>query len=162
VATGYNIEVIGSSGVFFIDVSDAKHRETKHGIAASGIRLHYLAGGDGCNLKEKTFTVNPARPPIQKGKEYYRDSILDTNIFSKDAAYTLVTQGLIDNSRSVATGVAFTLEPTGNGNGTKLVFGQDSDTRGFWGKVNGKETYTALGVSLQIIPIRISISEIRQ
>lgn len=157
VAQGDRLTVIGNSGVFMIDITNATHRATNRGMAASGIKLHYLAGGDSYNLKTGAFSVNPARQPIQPGKEYYRESSLDTNIFSKGAAYTLVTQGLADNAATEATGLSFTLGPNDQGPGTKLVFRQDTGTRAYWGKVNSKETYTALGVSLQIIPLTISI-----
>lgn len=157
VATGDNLDVIGTSGVCIVDVSAAAHSVTERGISASGIRLHFLAGGDSYNLKTGTFTVNPIRAPIQAGKEYFKTSTLDTNIFAKDTVYTLITQGLIDNSADTATGLAFTLDTSGCGTGTKLVFHQDAQSGAYWGKVNGKETYTALGISLDIIPIRVTI-----
>jgi cyanophycinase len=159
VQKGNTLEVIGSSGVFLVDISKAEHRVTKRGLSATGIRLHYLASGDTYDLKHKTFTINPVRPPIKAGNEYYKETILDTNIFSKDAAYALVTQGLADNTATEAAGLAFTLEHNSRGNGSKLIFRQDSHTKGYWGKVNGKETYTALGISLQIVPLTISITE---
>ncbi len=158
-AQGDMLEVTGSSGVFMMDISQAKHRLAEDGVFASGIRLHYLGNGDSYNTKTKAFSIHPARKPIEPGKEYYKESILTTDIFYRDAAFTLVTQGLIDNTANEATGIAFTLGAGGSGSGSKLVFRKDDRSRGYWGRTDGLETYSALNVILDICPIQITIKE---
>jgi cyanophycinase len=151
------VEVIGSSGILIIDTSKAKIKETQWGPKAENVILHYLEGGDSFNLETGEFLINSRRKKIKKGKEYYKKYPLDTNIFGKDAVKEILTAGLVDNCQDRSEGLSFTLDKDGSGIGMQFIFKKINKTTGYFGKVNGKETFSALHISVDFFPITISI-----
>lgn len=156
----HTIEVIGRSGLLIIDTSGAVVEETKYGPKAKNIILHYLASGDSLNLETWAFHIAAGRKIVKKGDEYYETYPLDTNIFGKDAIKDILTAGLIDNRRDVSEGLSFTLDEEGNGIGMRLIFKKTGKTLGYYGKVNGKETYSALHVALECFPVTVRVTPV--
>jgi cyanophycinase len=149
------VEVAGSAGIIVVDAPNTASRQT------GGIRFHYLEDGDRCNIASGEFSINNLRKKIEKGKEYYETSPMRTDIFAKDAVKDIVTTGLADNRQPSAVGLAFALDPPDSGKkgkGVRLVFRKKTDTAGYWGKIQGRETYSVLNVYLDIIPIEITIN----
>jgi cyanophycinase len=158
------IEVIGRSGILIVDTRNAETVSKKNqtgltGLNAKNIILHYLEDGDSYHIQTRQFTINNQRKKIETGKEYYKTSPLNTAILGKDAVKEIITRGLVDNRQEQAVGIAFTPEENGRGRGVKMVFRKGQHTVGSWGKINGKETYTALYIYLDIVPISVKITE---
>jgi cyanophycinase len=155
------IEVTGRSGILIVDTRKAEAVSTKKqkALNAKNIILHYLEDGDSYHIQTRRFTVNNRRKKIEIGKEYYKTSPLNTDILGKDAVKEIITRGLVDNRQEQAVGIAFTLGENGRGRGVKMVFRKGRHTVGSWEKINGKETYTALYIYLDIVPISVKITE---
>jgi cyanophycinase len=155
------LEVIGRSGLLIVDTRNAEtvSKKSQKGLNVKNIILHYLEDGDSYHIQNRQFTINNQRKKIEKGKEYYKTSPLNTAILGKDAVKEIITRGLVDNQQEQAAGIAFTLEENGRGQGVKMVFRKGQHTIGCWGKINGKETYTALYIYLDITPITIKVTE---
>jgi cyanophycinase len=153
----HTVEVIGTSGILIIDTSTAKMKETQWGPKAENIILHYLEGGDSFNLETGEFLINAGRKKIKKGKEYYKKYPLDTNIFGKDAVKEILTAGLVDNYQDRSEGLSFTLDKEGSGIGMQFIFKKTDKTIGYFGKIDGKETFSALHVAVDFFPITVSI-----
>ena len=158
------IEVTGRSGILIVDTRNAETVSKKNqtgltGLNVKNIILHYLEDGDSYHIQTRQFTINNQRKKIEIGKEYYKTSPLNTNILGKDAVKEIITGGLVDNRQEQAVGIAFTLEENGGGQGVKMVFRKGRHTAGSWAEINGKETYTALYIYLDIVPISIKITE---
>ncbi|UCH93908.1 MAG: hypothetical protein JSV88_27080 [Candidatus Aminicenantes bacterium] len=56
-------------------------------------------------------------------------------------------------------GITYPLHTNVFGKDAKLVFGKSEHTVGYRARINGKSTYSALHVHLDIIPITIKIME---
>lgn len=152
-----NIDVVGESGVMIIDTSNAKHKNYGPYLSARDIKIHYLESGDKYNLKTGNFTINETKKTTL-GYEYYSGNELNTDIFGSDSVISTITYDLVDNTETEAIGLAFGMD----GTGVKLTFSQRDDTEGYWGKIEGKETYAATNVYLDIVPIKVKIKEMKE
>jgi hypothetical protein len=159
------IEVIGSSAVLLVDTRNALPAHPQPGAKVQNIILHYLEEGDIYFIETGKFTIHPVRKKIETGKEYHQRYPLDTNIFGKDAIKEIITSGLTDSQQKESVGLAFTLDPdkkntsSSSGTGVKLVFKKGEHTAGYWARIKGKSTYSALHVHLDIIPFTVKIME---
>jgi len=159
------IEVIGTSCILLVDTREAVPAHPQPGAKVQNIILHYLEEGDIYFMETGKFTIHPERKKIETGKEYYKTYPLHTNIFGNDAIKEIITDGLVDNQEKEAVGMAFTLDPEkkntseSSGTGVKLVFKKDEHTAGYWARINGKSTYSALHIHLDIFPISVKIME---
>jgi len=160
IVQGNTVEVVGESGVIIVDVSMGKKALLNKGLAAKDIIIHYIEKGDIYNAITKEFTINENKDTTS-GYEYYEGNSLNTNIFGSDSIKQALTFDLVDNTENEAIGVSFDLTNDTKGLGTKFVFRKGDNTEGFWGKIQGKESYAALNVYLDIVPIEISIKEIK-
>ena len=152
--------VVGSSGVIIIDTENAEVMETNSGPKIRNITLHYLENGDSFNTETGKFTIDPVRKKIEKGKEYYDNNSLDTNILGKDAVKELITTGLIDCKQQKAEGLTFTLLPGGSGMGMHMTFSKMDNTTGYYAEIDEVETYSALYISFECFPISINIKPV--
>jgi cyanophycinase len=157
------IEVVGRSGVLLVDSGSAQLAAAGSGtsVKVRNLILHYLEAGDVYHLDSGTFSINKKRKKIEPGKEYYETSPLKSDIFARDAVKEIITAGLTDNRQSEAVGIAFTLgsdpkEKT-DANGVRLVFRKSKGTCGYWAKIEGKGTYSALNVYLDIVPVTVQV-----
>ncbi|MTI70590.1 MAG: cyanophycinase [Firmicutes bacterium] len=155
VSKGNELEVIGENGVMIIDTSKASKTFVDTRLKATGIIISYLEKGDKYNVLTKEFTINEKKQTTL-GYEYYTGNKLNTNIFGKDSVVDTLTYDLVDNIETEAVGVSFNLE----GVGIKLVFNQDSETKGYWGKIDGEESYAVANVKLDILPVKVEIIEL--
>ncbi len=157
------VEVIGRSGVLIVDTREAVSEKFQPGAVFGDIILHYLEEGDIYQTETGTITIDPRRKKIEPGKEEYETSPLDTNIFGKDAIKEVIIAGLVDNRQKEAVGLGFRLEPAGKetargkGKGVKLVFRKSEQTVGYYAEIEGRDTYTALNVRLDIYPVFVEI-----
>lgn len=162
VCQGNNVEVFGRSGVLMIDVAKAAVKETPLGPKGENVILHYLEEGDSYNLKTRQFQIHPGRKRVEKSKEYYESYSLDTNILGGDAVKEIITIGLADNLQEKSEGLAFTLEKDGSGPGMHMIFKKTNDTIGFFGTVDGRDTYSVLNVSLDFFPIIVQVKPLEK
>ncbi|MCU0286396.1 MAG: cyanophycinase, partial [Acidobacteria bacterium] len=154
---GNTVEVLGSSGVLMIDIAKASICETPMGPKGENVILHYLEEGDSFNLETRQFYINPKRKRIERSKEYYESYSLDTNILGGDAVKEIITIGLIDNLQEKSEGLAFILEKDGFGLGMRMIFRKSKDTVGYYAKIGGKDTYTALYAVLDFFPVTVQV-----
>ncbi|MBS4539169.1 cyanophycinase [Clostridium sp. D2Q-11] len=156
VLTGDELEVIGESGVMIIDTAGATYKNYGSRLSANDIRLHYLETGDKYNKKTQEFTINSDKETTL-GYEYYSGNELNTNIFGENSVIPTITKDLVDNTEKESMGLSFDTD----GNGVKLIFNQKEDTQGYWGKIDGRESYAATNVYLDILPIKVQIKEMK-
>ena len=151
------VEVIGASGVIVVDISKAAKDPKNKNFSAAGIKLHYLESGDMFNTVTTQATVNKDKPTTS-GIEYYTGNSLTTNILGIDTIKKVIADDLIDNTAKQAVGISFDMENGSSiANGTKFIFRKGEGTEGFWGKLNGIGSYSAVNVYLDIVPIKVRI-----
>lgn len=158
IITGDTMQVLGENGVIVVDLANAKVTNTDN-FSMKGIRVSYLETGDGFNMEDKTFSINPAKDLSLIGDEYYEGNTLNTNVFGPDAIMDLMTTELVDNTATESIGITFNLDSKNKGQGLKLIFSETDETEGYWGKVDGINSYAAINVNLDFIPITITIEE---
>lgn len=151
------VSAAGTSGIIIVDTANAEVIETPPGPKIKNIILHYLENGDSFNTETGKFTINPVRKKIEKGKEYYENYPLDTNILGKDAVKELLTTGLIDNKKQKAEGLSFTLLPDGTGTGMHMIFSKNETTSGYYAEIDEVETFSVLNVTFECFPISVSV-----
>jgi cyanophycinase len=160
------LEVVGRSGVLLMDIKNGRYGDIvsghKRDVLYLNLLLHYLESGDVYDIKQDTFTINKQRKLIENGKEYYKISPLKTDIFGKDSIKNIMTTGLVDNQNDHAKGIAFDFSTKSKGlaNGVRLVFRSSHGTRGYFGKIDGRQTYSALHVYLDIVPLVVTVEEV--
>lgn len=148
-----SIEVVGESGLIIVDLEDAQAPKGKR-FALNNITMHYLEKGDRFNLTTETFDLHE-RHVTTKGIEYYSKNPIATDLFGPQKLKTLLTEDLVDNEADVAEAVWFDMENDKRGIGFKFTFSKTDQTEGFWGRINGVSSYSALHVKLDIEPIRV-------
>lgn len=156
IVVGNEIEVVGENGVIIADISEALKDPDSVKMRATGIKLHYLEQGDKYNIESKEITINEAKVTTL-GYEYYYGNSMYTDIFGPYSMVDAITIDLVDNEANECVGIAFDMENENKGIGCKLIFKKGQDTEGFWGKINGRETYAATNVYLDIVPIEIKM-----
>ncbi|MGG4498672.1 cyanophycinase [Brevibacillus reuszeri] len=154
VVKGNEIQVIGASGMFLIDVS--KTTLSKKG-AYENVDVSYIEKGDKYNFATKQFTMDESKTLIPKGKEYYEGNSLNTNIFGSDAAKTALLDDLIDNTEKQSRGLAFSLDSDKKGKGVSVVFSKTANTIGYYDA--SEYASSALHVRMDIIPIEVQVKE---
>lgn len=152
------VQAIGESGIMMVDISNAKRDLKSHTLKASNIKINYMEKGDKFNLKTKEITPNKLKEETT-GYEYYDGNSLDTNIFGLDSIKNVITYDLVDNTSDKAVGISFDMEEDMKGSGVQLTFRKAKDTKGYYGKINGKESYTVANVYLDIEPISVKINK---
>ncbi|MDP4549415.1 cyanophycinase [Alkalihalobacillus macyae] len=151
-----SIEVVGESGLVIVDLSKAK--KTKDFPAAmKGVSISYIEKGDRYFWDTKKYMITEDKPVIETS--YYPASSVNTAIFGEDALKQVLTYDLVDSKSNQAIGLAYELTSEKKGKGFKLVFSQTKDTKGYWGKIDGVESYAAINVSLDLNPMKIKLKE---
>lgn len=157
VVKGNEYEAVGASGVVVVDISQAAKDEKSDRFRASNIKIHYLEKGDKYNAATKAITINSAKPTTS-GIEYYTKNSLNTNIFGSDSIKQVITADLVDNQAKEAVGISFDMAKDSNKSaGTQFIFRKGEGTEGFWGKINGTGSYSAVNVYLDIVSIEVNI-----
>ena len=151
---GDKIEVYGESGVIVLDFRAMKAEGNGN---FKNITLHYLAQGDSMNLGSGKYSTNSAKDMSLVGNEYYAGNQLNSNIFGEDAVKNMITEGLLDNTAQKAQGIAFRMVSDSEAEGVKLIFKETDESSGYFGKVNGENSYAVYNVKLEIVPIKLSI-----
>lgn len=155
VVKGDEVEVVGTAGVTIVDTSMATFKASKPGLV-SNVKVHYIEAGDKYNLSTGKFTINEAKETTE-GYEYYKGNTLNTDIFAKDIAKQAMTTDLVDNTAAESIGISFEMKNKNIGDGIHVTFRKGLDTEGYWGKINGLETYAALNVYMDMLPIQVNI-----
>jgi len=155
VVKGNEVEVVGTAGVTIVDTSMATFKSYKLGLV-SNVKVHYIETGDKYNLITGKFSINEAKETTE-GYEYYRGNTLNTDIFAKDIAKQAMTTDLVDNTATESIGISFEMKNKNIGDGIHVTFRKGIDTEGYWGKINGLETYAALNVYMDMLPIQVNI-----
>ncbi len=166
VCQGDTIEVLGSSGILVVDVAAAKAAgdftwSTDSGFKAKGIVLHYLEEGDSYNIATRTPLPRPERKPIVEGKQENADYPLETNLFGRDTFRDMLVDGMAENQKGEASGIAFTLDKDGRGTGSQWTVRKTAKTGAYYASIKDKDTYTVTNVSLEVQPVSLKVKKIR-
>ncbi|MGC5326909.1 cyanophycinase [Brevibacillus sp. SYSU BS000544] len=156
VVKGSEIQVIGASGMFLVDVS--KVSTTKSG-AYTNVDVSYIEKGDKYNFATKKFTLDKSKTLIPKGSEYYEGNALNTNIFGSDAAKFALLDDLVDNTAAEFRGMAFSLDKENKGKGVTVVFSKTANTEGYYDAT--EYASSALHVRMDILPIEVKVKELK-
>ncbi|MGA9289042.1 MAG: cyanophycinase [Anaerobacillus sp.] len=149
-----SIEVIGESGLVIVDLSEAK--KTKEFPAAlKDVNVSYIEKGDRYFWKSKSYEITEDKPEIEE--PYYPESSTNTGIFAEDMLKKVLTYDLVDSDSDEAVGLAYELTSEKKGEGFKLVFSKSAQTKGYWGKIDGEESYAAVNVSLNVTPMEVKL-----
>ncbi len=149
-----SIEVIGESGLVIVDLSEAK-KTTDFPTAMKDVSMSYIEKGDRYFWESKTFEITEDKPLIEE--PYYPESATNTGIFGEDALKQVLTYDLVDSDSDEAVGLAYELTSEKKGEGFKLAFQETGQTQGYWGKIDGEESYAAINVSLDITPMEVKL-----
>ncbi|RSK27179.1 cyanophycinase [Bacillus sp. HMF5848] len=150
------ITAIGESGVMIFDFENAiKEKDTR--FSMSDIKVSYIEKGDVFHLDTKTFDIIENRDTT-KGYEYYTPNPMTTDIFVAGALPKVLTYDLVDNEAKEAKALGFEMKNDVQGNGFIFTFRETDETEGYWGKIDGVETYAALNVMMDISPMDIKLS----
>lgn len=158
------LEVAGRSGILILDINHILPTERRLNGEIHHIMVHYLEEGDTYNLEKGTCTIHESRKKIAPGKEYYTSSPLETAVFGRDIVKEMITTGLADCTVTQAVGLGFSLDCTDKtkANGFAWTFSKGKDTVGYYGKCNDKETYSVVGVNLDVAPIWVSVERTKK
>lgn len=143
--------------------------EENTAIAVSGNEFEVLgveASRNGVvvvDLKEgiESYQINKTRETT-KGQEYFDGNTLNTNIFGKGALVDMIAEELVDNTAAASTGLSFEMLDDVNAIGVKVIFSETENTEGFYGKISGQYTYSAVNVNVSIVSITLTIQEVQQ
>ena len=164
VCRGETIEVLGSSGILVADVAAAKAAgdfswSTDGGLRARGVILHYLEEGDRFDLATRAPLPLPERKPVEKGKEANASYPLETNIFAPDAFRNMLVDGMAENRQGETSGIAFTLDSEGRGNGSQWTLRKTEKTAGLYASIRDIDTYSVTCVSLDVQPVSLRVKK---
>ncbi len=164
VCRGNTIEVLGSSGILVTDVAAAKAAgdftwSTDDGFRAKGVILHYLEEGDCFDLASRTPLPRPERKRIEKGKEANASFPLETSLFAPDAFRNMLVDGLAENRKGEASGIAFTLDEEGRGTGSQWTLRKTERFAGLYASIKDVDTYSVTYVSLDVEPISVRVKK---
>ncbi len=149
-----SIEVIGESGLVIVDLSEAK-KTKDFPTAMKDVSISYIEKGDRYFWETKTYQITEDKALIEQ--PYYPESATNTGIFGEDALKQVLTYDLVDSDSNEAVGLAYELTREKKGEGFKLVFSESDQTKGYWGKIDGQESYAAVNVSLDITPMEVKL-----
>ena len=149
-----SIEVIGESGLVIVDLSNAK-KTTAFPTAVKDVNISYIEKGDRYFWESKTYQITDDKPLIEQ--PYYPESSTNTGVFGEDALKQVLTYDLVDSDSNEAVGLAYELTDEKKGEGFKLVFSEADHTKGYWGKIDGVESYAAINVSLDVTPMEVKL-----
>jgi cyanophycinase len=149
-----SIEVVGESGLVIVDLSKAR-KTADFPTAMKDVNISYIEKGDRYFWESKTYQITEDKPLIEQ--PYYPESTTNTGIFGEDALKQVLTYDLVDSDSNEATGLAYELTGDKKGEGFKLVFSETNQTKGYWGRINGEESYAAINVSLDVTPMEVKL-----
>jgi cyanophycinase len=146
------IEVVGAGHVTIVDAADATCEDGPLGCRISNVRLDCLAAGDRFDSKTGEVTVNRVKKPIAAGTEEWNGNHPIPDIAGSNALLQALIDGLANNTSRTQLG--YMLKYNQNyGHGYRFTFRETDATRGHAGDVDGDESYSIVGVRLNIDPV---------
>ncbi|WP_406696800.1 cyanophycinase [Singulisphaera sp. Ch08] len=156
VREGGTLEILGTGGVTIVDATRASLRDGSFGVTLSGLVLDYLEHGDRYNVATRSCLIHPDKPRIAAGGESFGDRRIVADLGQAGALRQAITRGLVDNT--AASQVGLLLDFAGDhGRGYRFTFSETSQTRGYFGQVDGNNSYAAQGVRLDVRPIAVQV-----
>lgn len=152
VIRGDEVEVIGSRGALFVDMSDALVDPQLADFNVRSARLNFLAKGDRLNLATRVVSSARSQPMAMsatQAKAYFLDILGDNSIVH-------AMENVLLGPAGECRGLAFAFKPTAAGALADLGFDwrlyKSADTAGW----SGAGTSTLVNVRLDIVPIRVA------
>lgn len=155
-ATSQKMHVAGPGGVTVLDAKNARISRVRQWTKMENLAVSYLEEGDSFDLETRTVTPSSGKKAIE-GMEAFTDPFTNQlGVLSQDyySFRDLYTRYLIDNSRN---GSVQALNLTGQDTGVNLILRKEKTSRGFFsGTSRDERQYTVSGLSMDLIPVRIS------
>lgn len=167
-----SFEVIGTGAVTILDASRATWEEGPLGVRVSGVEVTLLQEGDRYDLRTGEIRVHEQKTLIRQGEEYRKGNRVITDLTQTNAFHRAMTVGLIDNTAQ--TQIGWMLRQSGQQNqarqdtqdtqgqqgqpprfGYKFTFSKTDSTAGYFGTVNGVDSYAAVRVRMDVEPLTV-------
>jgi cyanophycinase len=148
------IEVIGTNGLTIVNLSKAVKDNKKKHSEIKDIVISYIENGDTYDINKDEFKI------LQRDflTEYdYAPQITATSIFDK-IKYA-ITLNLFDDKVKDTMGISFELKGEEKAEGFILKFRKEKDTKIFCGEIKGNESFAAVKVHMDIIPVIMTIKK---
>ncbi len=154
--TDGRLDVLGRGGVTIVDASRAGLADGPLGVRLTGLRVHYLERGDAFDVPRRALRVHPSKARIAAGDEHFTSRRAPADLSQTDAVRRTLIAGLIDHAAESRTGVLLRCDGE-EGHGYLFTFTETSETRGYCGPVDGRRSYAAFGVQLEVRPITVTL-----
>jgi cyanophycinase len=152
VAPDGTVEVVGAGYVTIVESDGAKCADGPLGCRMTDITVSCLAAGDRFDPKSGEPTIYNGRTLIVEGTESMNGNHLIPDISSIEAVRYALFKGLADNTSRRQMGVTLTYNRH-HGHGYQFKFTKSDRTRSYTGEVNGIDSYSVVGVQLNIEPV---------
>ncbi len=151
------IEVIGTGGVFVVDVKKTLKKNVETG-QYKNVGISYLEGKDSLDLNTGTYSMDESKYTTI-GYEYLATENPDTtgSLSANQKLNQLISYGLVDNE--LRSSVKTYLYGS-DGNGYAFTFNKVEETEGYWGQSGAADLYSFKNVNLNIDPIKVDIQSL--
>ena len=162
---GHDVEVVGSGGALFVDLAAATSDARLGGFNVAGARLSYLGNGDRLDLRTRTVMpasiratgqrIDPRAAGFAPGLEQ-APFLLDV---LADGAVLRAMTHVLDGPAVELRGLAFDARPDAGPPrdlGFEFRFYRGPDTAGWYSSSLGTDSYTVVGVRLDVRPVRVA------
>ena len=162
---GQDVEVVGSGGALFVDLAAATSDARLGAFNLAGARLTYLGDGDRLELRTRTVTpasiranaqrIDPRAPGFALGLE---EAPFLLDVLADGAVLRAMTH-VLDGPAAELRGLAFDARPDASlprDLGFEFRFYRGPDTAGWYSSSLGTDSYTVVGVRLDVRPVRVA------
>ncbi|NIQ07709.1 MAG: cyanophycinase [Candidatus Korarchaeota archaeon] len=154
--TDSSFQIMGDGGVIVLDVSSDVKRDQ---LPFEGVKINYLTHGDTFDIDRASFTVSEGKDIETKDSPAYETTHFEPDVFAPYAVKNMLTSGLIDNTATSTSGIAFRMKSDTEGDGIQLTFSETGTSWGFKGELDFEQSkYTVLNVDLSVHPIELTIT----
>jgi hypothetical protein len=158
VAPDGTVEVVGAGYVTIVDSVGATRADRATctdgplGCRMKDIEVSCLAAGDRFDPRSGKPTIDNGKTLIVEGTESMNGNHLIPDISSPEAVRYALFTGLADNTSRRQMGVTL-MYNRHYGHGYRFQFTKSDRTRSYTGEVNGIDSYSIVGVQLNIEPV---------
>jgi cyanophycinase len=156
------IKVAGSGGVTIFNITDVNISFIQDIPCIENIRVHYLEEGDSYNIASGTITPHEGKQPTL-GREYYNiENPGQAGIFSgyTSGFHDLITINLIDNK---GTHQVQNLNFFDQGSAFQVILYKLNESIGYYtDEPDGNDHYAVANVRMDIIPVKVSVTQLKK
>ena len=152
------LKVAGAAGVTIVNTANASISFIQNLPYVENVMISYLGEGDVFDISSRKIIPAEGKKSTIGNEFYTVANPAQTGIFSGSTTnfLNLVTINLIDNK---AVNKVSNLNFTGQDSGFLVTFSKMPESKGFFtDKPGGKDRYTVISISMDIEPVKISIT----